>query len=97
MAHYEFSARAEEDALDIWCHIAADRPLAADRMLARIHQTAARCAVFPGLGRRRPEIGDQVRVLPIESYLLIYSPILTGIIIDRILHAARDIDTEFSE
>lgn len=97
MANYEFSALAEADALDIWCHIAADRPLAADRMLARIHQAAARCVGFPGLGRRRRELGEETRVLPIDSYLLIYRPIPTGIIIDRILHAARDIDTEFSE
>jgi len=93
MANYEFSALAEADALDVWCHIAADRPLAADRMLARLHQAAARCAAFPGLGRKRPELGDETRVLPVDSYLLIYHPVPTGIIIDRILHAARDIDT----
>lgn len=97
MASYEFSALAEGDALDIWCHIAADRPLAADRMLSRIHQAAARCAGFPGLGRRRLELSDDARVLPVDSYLLIYHPVPAGIIIDRILHAARDIDTEFSE
>lgn len=96
MARYEFSALAAEDALDLWCHIAADRPLAADWMLSRIHQAAGRCATFPGLGRHRLELGEGVRVLPVETYLLIYRTIPAGIIIDRILHAARDIDTGVS-
>lgn len=97
MRAYEISIEAREDSLDLWLHIAARNPVAADRQVSRIERAAQRCATFPELGRRRPELGEGYRVLPIDSYLLIYRPIPTGIIIDRILHAARDIDTEFSE
>lgn len=96
MRAYELSIQAREDSLDLWLHIASRNPVAADRQVSRIEKAALRCATFPELGRR-PDLGDGYRVLPIDSYLLIYRPIPTGIIIDRILHAARDIDTEFSE
>lgn len=97
MPGYEFSARAEDDALDLWCHIAADRPQAADRQLAKIHQSAARRAQFPGLGRRRSDLGPDYHALAVDRYILIYHPTAAGILIDRILHASRDIDTEFPE
>ena len=97
MRAIELSPAAREDMLDIWCHIAPRNPAAADRQILRIEAAAARCLGFSELGRPRPELRENIRVLPIDSYLLIYRPIPTGIIIDRILHAARDIDTEFSE
>lgn len=97
MRAIEVSPEAREDLLDIWCHIASQNPVAADRQILRIEAAVARCANFPGLGRRRPELREHIRVLPVDSYLLVYSPIPTGILINRILHAAQDIDTEFSE
>jgi plasmid stabilization system protein ParE len=97
MRAVELSPEAREDMLDIWCHIASRNPAAADRQILRIEMAVSRCLGFPGLGRRRPELREHIRVLPVDAYLLIYRPTATGILIDRILHAAQDIDTEFSE
>ncbi|MFY8095182.1 MAG: type II toxin-antitoxin system RelE/ParE family toxin [Niveispirillum sp.] len=97
MPAVEISPEAREDMLDIWCHIASQNPIAADRQILRLEAAVVRCAKFPGLGRPRPELREKIRVLPVDSYLLIYLPMPNGILISRILHAARDIDTEFSE
>ena len=45
------SPLAREDLIDIAAYIARDNPLAADRLLDRLHDKSRLLADFPGIGR----------------------------------------------
>lgn len=89
--------RARADLSDIWLTIAIDNIAAADRLLDRIEETCRKLAENKLLGRARPELGENVRSLPIGAYVLFYVPVSDGIELIRILHGARDIPARFKE
>lgn len=62
------TARAEDDLIDIWLHVARDNPAAADRIEARWQQLAAQ----PFSGVARDDILQGVRQLTIGNYLIFY-------------------------
>lgn len=41
MSRVFFTQAARDDLIDIWAHIAADDPAAADRLLDRLHEAAS--------------------------------------------------------
>jgi toxin ParE1/3/4 len=49
-------------------------------------------AIFPLIGRSRPEYGEEVRSRKISSYSVIYKPLETQILVIRILHQRQDIE-----
>ncbi len=95
MGKFEFSALAREDIWSLWFYIAQDDPAAADGQVAKIYAVAESCARYPAMGRLRTKLGSQVRSFPLGRYLIFYRPQPDGILVIRILHAARDIDAEF--
>ena len=84
-------------------HIAGDNPAAAARVCAAVLDAADFPAANPGLGKTIGGPGSKHRevlwyVLPrFRSYLLFYVPAGDGVIVIRILHAARDWTRFFSE
>ena len=98
MPEVRLTERAQDDFLDIWDYIyERNHVFVADQMVDRIKETTTKYARFPQMGRPRPELKPTLRSFPVSSFVVYYRPISTGILIDRILHAAQDIDTEFSE
>jgi toxin ParE1/3/4 len=91
-----YTRRARDDLLDIWLHIAADDPGAADAAFARIEARIAVLADFPELAPLRPEIAPGARVLVARPYLILYRalPLPEGVQVVRVLHGARDIDAD---
>ncbi len=84
---------AEDDLADIVMFIAADRPMAAEKMAEKIEQRLLLLAGNPFLGR----IPDEVelarygyRYLVVENYLIFYTIEASSIIVHRILHGARN-------
>jgi toxin ParE1/3/4 len=69
MADFELTARAEEDLIDIWLYIAWDNPGAADRLLNEIEEKFPLLAANPELGQARPDIAEDCRHLPCDSWL----------------------------
>lgn len=73
----------------IFCWIAHDDPVAADRVIDRIVAAAQRLADFPESGRTRPEIAPGVRSLPVGRYILLYKVELDHVDGVRIVHGSR--------
>jgi toxin ParE1/3/4 len=92
VAPTRYTRRARDDLLDIWHHIAADDPIAADAVFARIEARIAALANFPELAPLRPEIAPTARVLVARPYLILYQALPEGVQVVRVLHSARDID-----
>jgi toxin ParE1/3/4 len=86
---------AEADLLDIWFHIAGDDPAAADRLLDRIESALEMLADNPHAGRARPDIMPEIRSFPVGPYLLFHAASGNGVELVRVLHGARDIDSDF--
>ena len=91
-----FAGSAEADLLDLWLAIAAENPMAADKVLDSIYGTAMLIGTQPEMGRARPELADQLRSFPTKTpYIIFYLPESEGVIVIRVLHHARDIDIEY--
>lgn len=88
------SRKAEQDPVDIWQHIAADNPTAADRLLWKLGRKIESLQQFAELGAPRPDIAEDVRVLVEGRYLLIYEPRGEILEIVRVLLGARDMGAE---
>jgi toxin ParE1/3/4 len=87
------SRLARRDVTDIAFYIARDNPEASERFYALVEKTFRALADQPEMGRERPEIGPDIRSLPIEHhpYTIFYRPIPGGAFIVRFLHGARDV------
>jgi len=96
MPRIRFTDSAETDLLDLWLNIAEDNPSAADESLDSIKATVALLSSQPEMGRARPELADGLRSFPTRTpYVIFYLPDNDGVLIVRVLHHARDIDTEY--
>ena len=89
---------AEADLLHAWSYIALKNLDAADRLLDVIEREAHALAVQPLMGRARPDMYVGLRYWPTSaSYNLYYLPVESGIVVIRVLHQSRDVQSsEFS-
>ena len=62
-----------------------------DRIDAKFHALAAQ----PLIGRGRTELAAGLRSIPMAPYVIYYEVTLEGIAIVRVLHGARDANTQF--
>lgn len=97
MAQVNRRPQAALDILDIWDHIAEDHLDAADRWVDEIGATFELLATQPLMGRKRPELADELRSHPFRRYVIYYLPMKDGIDVVRVLHSARDVDVAFDE
>ncbi|MDG5495352.1 type II toxin-antitoxin system RelE/ParE family toxin [Niveispirillum sp. BGYR6] len=91
----EFSQQADRDLIIIWRFIADNNKAAADALVRKLGKSARLYAQNPAMGRLSPQLGADIRCFPLGRYLIFYRPQPDGILVIRILHAARDIDAEF--
>lgn len=94
MAALLFTNKARQDLLDIWRYIAVQNPIIADKVFDRLENACQPLRHSPHLGRLRPEIGENVRCLVIDRWLVLYRVIKVGVEIVRIVDGARDL-TQF--
>jgi toxin ParE1/3/4 len=93
--------QASDDLLEIASFIALDNVDAAERFFDAAEAAFARLAALPSLGKTAPFAstltqGTRVwRVEGFERYLIFYRPVESGIVVDRVLHTARDFPTIF--
>lgn len=85
------SRRARQDLIEIWNHVAADDPAAADRLLDRLDAACSSLVEFPYLGPNRDDIRPGLRYLVNGHYLILYRVIAHRIEIVRIVHGRRDL------
>jgi toxin ParE1/3/4 len=93
VGHVRLSARAKRDLLDIWLDIGANNESAANRVYDRLQARIRILEKFPEAGMARPDINDDARVLTERPYLILYRVADVSVLIVRVLHGARDIDS----
>ena len=91
MAAVFFTRQAREDLIDIWLHIAADDPGAADRVLDRLEMAAMNLIENPRMGPARDDIRRGLRYLVSDTYLILYHLVKDGVEIVRVVHGRRDL------
>lgn len=84
-----WTARAEQDLIDIWHGIAGDNPLAADRLLDSIDARCQILVAFPQAGPARDDIAPGLRYLVHRRYLIFYRLTAEGAEIVRVVHGHR--------
>lgn len=70
-------------------------PDRARMLLRRIGATLSLLRTNPRLGRRRPELGRDLRSFPIDDYLIIYQAGGGDVWVVRIVHGRRDLAALF--
>ena len=94
MASVLFTRSAQTDLLETWSFISERSFEAADHVLDVIEKEAQTLALQPLMGRARPELSADIRCWPTStSYNLYYIPEESGVIVVRVLHHARDIQS----
>ena len=91
------SPAAIRDVDEIGDYIASDNPVAAVKFIQTIRKRCAALSTQPRSGRARPELRNDLRSVPFDSYVIFYSIGEYDLRIERILHGARDIDTIFDQ
>lgn len=91
-----FTDSAESDLVDLWLVIAEDNPKAADKIVDSIYATATLIGTQPEMGRARPELADELRSFPTKTpYIIFYLLDPDGVVVVRVLHHARDVDSDY--
>jgi toxin ParE1/3/4 len=95
MIPYTIAPLAQNDLDGIWSYIARDSLAAADRLLAVFHQKFVLLSSQPLIGEERPELAANLRSFSAGNYVVFYRPVRNGIAVVRVIHAARDIGSQF--
>jgi toxin ParE1/3/4 len=95
MPRHGLTREVETDLDDIWNYVARDSRREADRLIDSITERFAILATQPFMGRARPELGQNLRSFPVESYLIIYRPTDYGVEVVRVVHGRRNIEAMF--
>jgi toxin ParE1/3/4 len=85
-----FADPAEADLEAIGDYIALDNPRRAESFVAELRVRCLGLADYPRRFRLRPEYGPGVRGTPHGRYLILYSERAGHVVIERIIHGARD-------
>ena len=89
---YRLTEVAESDLVDIHDFIAKGSPRHALQMFDRFEGIFSLITVSPLAGTSRNELEQGIRSYPVGSYIIFYHLDGSYIVIDRVLHSARDID-----
>jgi toxin ParE1/3/4 len=95
MNRYRLSRQAEQDLEDIWFYVAQSDEVAADLLIAKILDKFPMLAKFPNMGKKRDDLLEGLRSLPLKPYVIFYNRTSDRIEIVRVLHQSRDIENQF--
>jgi toxin ParE1/3/4 len=98
MGKFVLTAAARADLGEIAAFIRQDSPEAAKRVIKSLQEAMGRLAERPGMGHFREDLTHQpLRFWPVYSYLILYSPETRPLLVLRVLHAARDVQSLLGE
>jgi toxin ParE1/3/4 len=89
------SPRAKQDLDEIWDYIARDNSAAADRMMALFEQKFLLLSSQPLIGESCDRLQTGLRSFCIGNYVVFYLPMKDSLEVARVIHAARDFNTQF--
>jgi toxin ParE1/3/4 len=78
----------------ISAYVATDNGKAADELLDRFGRVFEMLVQNPQAGRRRPDLGQNLRSFPVGRYIIIYAPVPDGIEVVRVIHGRQDINLD---
>jgi toxin ParE1/3/4 len=93
--HCRYSARAVDDLDGIIEYIARDNPARALSFADELRHRCEQITGAPTAAPLRPDIADGIRLVPFGRYLILYSIASNHVLIERIMHGARDIPARF--
>jgi toxin ParE1/3/4 len=85
------SPESDADIDEVTLHIARHSVDAALRLVDRLGEKLKLLAWMPKLGPARPELGADIRTLPLGNYLIVYRPIRGSVELVRFLHGSRNL------
>lgn len=91
MSRYTLSPESLADLRGIRAWIAEDNPPRAASFLDELTAHFRRLAAMPMIGRRRDDLGSEVRSAVHGNFVIFYRPAEDGIIVSRVLHARRNL------
>jgi toxin ParE1/3/4 len=96
MAH-RVSTRAERDLKSIAYYIATESGSVdiAEGQIDAITERFELLASHPEIGRARDDLGAGRRTFPVENYVILYRVQGADVLIPRVAHSRRDLDTLF--
>ncbi len=97
MSSFLLTLQAKKDLEEIHDFISQDNPTIALSFINSIQEKLQIVASSPEIGRKREELGFELRSFPIRNYIIFYRIKNSNIEIIRILHAARDVESNFNE
>ena len=92
-----FSPAALADLQSIGDFLHEESPAAALRFVAELRARCTRILDAPHGGRPLPELGEGLRSVPFGRYVIFYDLEPGLVIVQRVLHSARDIDAIFRD
>ena len=87
--------KAADDLETIWLHIARDYSGAADALIDHLTGLFKLLRASPLIGAACPEIAADLRRFPTRDYVVFCSVGEELLVIERVLHGARDIEALF--
>lgn len=95
MSRVDFTALAESDLEAIGDYIAQDNPQRALSFLGELRSQCDSIAREPLAYRARSELATGLRSCAYGRYVIFFQPCKDGVLVVRILHAARDVQAQF--
>ncbi|UUO06966.1 type II toxin-antitoxin system RelE/ParE family toxin [Blastopirellula sp. J2-11] len=94
-----WDVRAQNDLAMIVDYIAFDQqsPQNDELLLDMIQNKIELYATSPLLGEIRNDLGPELRIFSVHSIVVVYAVIPSGIVIERVIHAARDFPRLFGK
>jgi toxin ParE1/3/4 len=93
MPHLHVSSRAYLDLIEIWNYIADDSVENADTFVDQLNEVIQNLCRHPRMGRRREELAPTIRSFPYQRYIIYYRIEPDALVIVRVLHGARDVES----
>ena len=97
MSRYTLTRSAELDIAEIWDHVAADNPSAADSLMDQFYGRFRRLSRMPRMGAVHPDLEGEVRFAVVGQYVILYKAREDDVLVLRILHGRRDIRLVFRD
>ena len=103
MSRFRLTSEAESDLTLIWESIAQDDVAAAGRVVDALRHDMETLARLPQMAPERPGLSRRfpgLRAWPLpryRNYIVFYVPTDVGILVVRILHAARNLEDIFAD
>lgn len=95
MRRFRLSPLAKSDLAEIRHYIWQDKPVAADRQIAKFFDTFQMLAGNSELGQQRPDVGPDLRAFSVGNYVVVYRPYIEGVEIARVVSGYRDFEALF--